>query len=159
MINNYQITKKMLLNKNHLVLLTTTYLMFLIEFQLSQYIGLNILQQYDIGVQQIDQDWLKDILYNYKDHKMYNYILMYLSIRNSNIMLIYLNIFYLYIGILNITGDIDVIVDFHILYGLIVLSLKYEYILIEFSSKTILGICGCLYIRKVLYKLYKLYLN
>ena len=140
MINNYQITKKMLLNKNHLVLLTTTYLMFLIEFQLSQYIGLNILQQYDIGVQ-------------------HNYILMYISIRNSNIMLIYLNIFYVYIGILNITGDIDVIVDFHILYGLIVLSLKYEYILIEFSSKTILGICGCLYIRKVLYKLYKLYLN
>jgi len=130
----------MLLNKNHLVLLTTTYLMFLIEFQLSQYIGLNILQQYDIEVQ-------------------YNYILMCLSIRNSNIMLIYLNIFYVYIGILNITGDIDVIVDFHILYGLIVLSLKYEYILIEFSSKTILGICGCLYIRKVLYKLYKLYLN
>jgi len=140
MINNYQITKKMLLNKNHLVLLTTTYLMFLIEFQLSQYIGLNILQQYDIGVQ-------------------YNYILMCLSIRNTNIILIYLNIFYVYIGILNITGDIDVIVDFHILYGLIVLSLKYEYILIEFSSKTILGICGCLYIRKVLYKLYKLYLN
>ena len=130
----------MLLNKNHLVLLTTTYLMFLIEFQLSQYIGLNILQQYDIGVQ-------------------HNYILMYISIRNSNIMLIYLNLFYVYIGILNITGDIDVIVDFHILYGLIVLSLKYEYILIEFSSKTILGICGCLYIRKVLYKLYKLYLN
>ena len=143
----------MLLNKNHLVLLTTTYLMFLIEFQLSQYIGLNILsQQYDIEVQQINQDWLKDDI-------LYNYILMYLSIRNSNIMLIYLNIFYLYIGILNITGDIDVIVDFHILYGLIVLSLKYEYILIEFSSKTILGICGCLYIRKVLYKLYKLYLN
>ena len=140
MINNYQITKKMLLNKNHLVLLTTTYLMFLIEFQLSQYIGLNILQQYDIEVQ-------------------YNYILMCLSIRNTNIMLIYLNLFYVYIGILNITGDIDVIVDFHILYGLIVLSLKYEYILIEFSSKTILGICGCLYIRKVLYKLYKLYLN
>tara|TARA_B110000971_G_scaffold220954_1_gene266218 strand:+ start:68 stop:529 length:462 start_codon:yes stop_codon:yes gene_type:complete len=153
MINNYQITKKMLLNKNHLVLLTTTYLMFLIEFQLSQYIGLNILsQQYDIEVQQINQDWLKDDI-------LYNYILMYLSIRNSNIMLIYLNIFYLYIGILNITGDIDVIVDFHILYGLIVLSLKYEYILIEFSSNTILGICGCLYIRKVLYKLYKLYLN
>lgn len=153
MINNYQITKKMLLNKNHLVLLTTTYLMFLIEFQLSQYIGLNILsQQYDIEVQQINQDWLKDDI-------LYNYILMYLSIRNSNIMLIYLNIFYVYIGILNITGDIDVIVDFHILYGLIVLSLKYEYILIEFSSKTILGICGCLYIRKVLYKLYKLYLN
>jgi len=140
MINNYQITKKMLLNKNHLVLLTTTYLMFLIEFQLSQYIGLNILQQYDIGVQ-------------------HNYILMYISIRNINIMLMYLNVFYVYIGILNITGDIDVIVDFHILYGLIVLSLKYEYILIEFSSKTILGICGCLYIRKVLYKLYKLYLN
>jgi len=130
----------MLLNKNHLVLLTTTYLMFLIEFQLSQYIGLNILQQYDIGVQ-------------------HNYILMYISIRNINIMLMYLNVFYVYIGILNITGDIDVIVDFHILYGLIVLSLKYEYILIEFSSKTILGICGCLYIRKVLYKLYKLYLN
>ena len=140
MINNYQCTKKMLLNKNQLVLLTTTYLMFLIEFQLSQYIGLNILQQYDIGVQ-------------------HNYILMYISIRNSNIMLIYLNVFYVYIGILNITGDIDVIVDFHILYGLIVFSLKYEYILIEFSSKTILGICGCLYIRKVLYKLYKLYLN
>jgi hypothetical protein len=153
MINNYQITKKMLLNKNHVVLLTTTYLMFLIEFQLSQYIGLNILsQQYDIEVQQINQDWLKDDI-------LYNYILMYLSIRNSNIMLIYLNVFYVYIGILNITGDIDEIVDFHILYGLIVLSLKYEYILIEFSSKTILGICGCLYIRKVLYKLYKLYLN
>jgi len=151
----------MLLNKNHLVLLTTTYLMFLIEFQLSQYIGLNILsQQYDIEVQQIDQDWLKDdILYNYKDHKMYNYIFMYLSIRNTNITLMYLNLFYVYIGILNITGEIDVIVDFHILYGLIVFSLKYEYILIEFSSKTILGICGCLYIRKALYKLYKLYLD
>ena len=140
----------MLLNKNHLVLLTTTYLMFLIEFQLSQYIGLNmLLQQYDIGVQQINKDWLKDDI-------LYNYILMYISIRNNNINL---NLFYVYIGILNITGDIDVIVDFHILYGLIVLSLKYEYILIEFSSKTILGICGCLYIRKVLYKLYKLYLN
>jgi len=34
--------------------------MFLIEFQLSQYIGFNILQQYDIEVQQIDQDLLKD---------------------------------------------------------------------------------------------------
>ena len=122
--------------------------MFLIEFQLSQYIGLNILQQYDIEVQQINRDWLKgDILYNY--------ILMYLSIRNTNIMLIYLNLFYVYIGILNIIiRDTDLLVDFHILYGLIVLSLKYEYILIEFSSKTILGICGCLYIRKVLYKLY-----
>ena len=142
----------MLLNKNHLVLLTTTYLMFLIEFQLSQYIGFNILQQYDIVFQQIDQDLLKDDI-------LYNYILMYLSIRNTNIMLIYLNIFYVYIGILNIIEEIDIIVDFHILYGLILLSLKYEYILIEFSSKTILGICGCLYIRKVLYKLYKLYLN
>ena len=145
----------MLLNKNHLVLLTTTYLMFLIEFQLSQYIGFNILQQYDIVFQQIDQDLLKDDI-------LYNYILMYLSIRNTNIMLIYINLFYVYIGILNITGEIDVIVDFHIHYGLIVLSLKYEYILIEFSCKTILGICGCLYIRKILYnlyKLYKLYLN
>ena len=156
MINNYQITKKMLLNKNHLVLITTTYLMFLIEFQLSQYIGWE--QMLDNFT--TNNYWQSnDILHYYKDEKIYKYILMYLSIRNTNIMLIYLNLFYLYIGILNITGDIDVIVDFHILYGLIVLSLKYEYILIEFSSKTILGICGCLYIRKVLYKLYKLYLN
>jgi len=141
MINNYQITKKMLLNKNHLVLLTTTYLMFLIEFQLSQYIGLNILQQYDIGVQ-------------------HNYILMYISIRNSNIMLIYLNVFYVYIGILNITGDIDVIVDFHILYGLIYMSYYYEYMPFNFLNfKMWYGLFACLYIRKVLYKLYKLYLN
>jgi hypothetical protein len=141
MINNYQITKKMLLNKNHLVLLTTTYLMFLIEFQLSQYIGLNILQQYDIGVQ-------------------HNYILMYISIRNNNIMLIYLNLFYIYFGILNITGDIDVIVDFHILYGLIYMSYYYEYMPFNFLNfKMWYGLFACLYIRKVLYKLYKLYLN
>ena len=120
----------MLLNKNHLVLLTTTYLMFLIEFQLSQYIGLNILQ-YDIGVQ-------------------HNYILMYLSIRNSNIMLIYLNVFYVYIGILNITGDIDVIVDFHILYGLIYMSYYYEYMPFNFLNfKMWYGLFACLYIRKV----------
>ena len=130
----------MLLNKNHLVLLTTTYLMFLIEFQLSQYIGLNILQ-YDIGVQ-------------------HNYILMYLSIQNTNIMLIYLNVFYVYIGILNITGDIDVIVDFHILYGLIYMSYYYEYMPFNFLNfKMWYGLFACLYIRKVLYKLYKLYLN
>jgi hypothetical protein len=146
----------MLLNKNHVVLLTTTYLMLLIESKLGQYIGWEEM----VDNFTTNTYWLSnDILHYYKDEKIYNYILMYLSILNTNIMLMYLNVFYVYIGILNITGDIDVIVDFHILYGLIVLSLKYEYILIEFSSKTILGICGCLYIRKVLYKLYKLYLN
>ena len=146
----------MLLNKNHVVLLTTTYLMLLIESKLGQYIGWEEM----VDNFTTNTYWLSnDILHYYKDDILYNYILMYFSIRNSNIMLMYLNVFYVYIGILNITGDIGVIVDFHILYGLIVLSLKYEYILIEFSSKTILGICGCLYIRKVLYKLYKLYLN
>ena len=128
--------------------------MLLIESKLGQYIGLNILsQQYDIEVQQINQDWLKDDI-------LYNYILMYLSIRNSNIMLIYLNVFYVYIGILNITGDIDVIVDFHILYGLIYMSYYYEYMPFNFLNfKMWYGLFACLYIRKVLYKLYKLYLN
>ena len=131
--------------------------MFLIEFQLSQYIGFNILQQYDIEVQQIDQDLLKDDI-------LYNYILMYLSIRNTNIMLIYLNIFYVYIGILNIIEEIDIIVDFHMLYGLIYMSYYYEYMPFDFLNfKMWYGLFACLYIHKVLYKLYKklykLYLN
>ena len=85
---------------------------------------------------------------------------MYISIKNNNIMLIYLNVFYVYIGILNITGDIDVIVDFHILYGLIYMSYYYEYMPFNFLNfKMWYGLFACLYIRKVLYKLYKLYLN
>ena len=148
----------MLLNKNHAVLFTTTFIMFVIECQLGKHID-NIYEKDNISDNfWINYYWLSnDILYHYKDHIEYKKILMYLSIQNTNIMLIYINVFYVYIGILyNIIADIDIIVDFHIRYILIVLSLKYEYIPTEYiSGKTLVGICGCLYIRIKLYKLYK----
>ena len=144
----------MLLNKNHLVLLTTTYLMLLIESKLGQYIGWEEM----VDNFTTNTYWLSnDILHYYKDEKIYNYILMYLSILNTNIMLMYLNVFYVYIGILNdVLGDIDTIVNFHILYGLIYMSYYYEYMPFNFLNfKMWYGLFACLYIRKVLYKLYK----
>ena len=152
----------MLFNKNHVVLLTTTFIMFLIESQLGQYIGWDILTRdstirdilgpvYDI-LHYMDNDVDNDV-----DNDEYKKILIYISIQNTNIMLIYINLFYMYFGILNIIiRDTDLLVNVHILYFLIVISLKYEYITIEYTNKTILSMCGCLYIHN---KLYKLYLN
>ena len=144
----------MLLNKNHLVLLTTTYLMLLIESKLGQYIGWEEM----VDNFTTNTYWLSnDILHYYKDEKIYNYILMYLSILNTNIMLMYLNVFYVYIGILkDVLGDIDTIVNFHILYGLIYMSYYYEYMPFNFLNfKMWYGLFACLYIHKVLFKLYK----
>jgi hypothetical protein len=151
----------MLFNKNHVVLLTTTFIMFLIESQLGQYIGWDILARdamirdstiiYSMGP-------VYDILHymdNDVDNDEYKKILIYISIQNTNITLIYINLFYMYFGILNIIiRDMDLLVNVHILYFLIVISLKYEYITIEYTNKTILSMCGCLYIHNKLYKLY-----
>ena len=147
----------MLFNKNHVVLLTTTFIMFLIESQLGQYIGWDILERDAM----IRDSTIRDILgpvydiLHYMDHDEYKKILIYISIQNTNITLIYINLFYMYFGILNIIiRDMDLLVNVHILYFLIVISLKYEYITIEYTNKTILSMCGCLYIHNKLYKLY-----
>ena len=93
----------MLFNKNHVVLLTTTFIMFLIESQLGQYIGWDILTRdstirdilgpvYDI-LHYMDNDVDNDV-----DNDEYKKILIYISIQNTNIMLIYINLFYMYFG-------------------------------------------------------------
>lgn len=93
----------------------------------------------------------------FKELSYYNTIVSYVALCNILDMMYYLNIVYLYFGILSkIFIDIDTIVDFHLLYILILLCNIYRLIPFDFGLQMWLGIFGCLYIRKIYVKLLNL---
>jgi hypothetical protein len=92
-----------------------------------------------------------------KDHVYYNYYLMFYTMCNIIEIMYYINIIYLYFGILSkIFNDIDTIVDIHLFYGLILFCNLYNILPFDFSLQMILGLFGCLYIRNIYIKLLNL---
>jgi len=93
----------------------------------------------------------------FKELSNYNIIVSYVALCNIMNMMYYINIVYLYFGILSkIFNDIDTIIDCHLLYGLILLCNIYNLFPFDFSMQNWLGIFGCLYIRKIYVKILNL---
>ena len=93
----------------------------------------------------------------FKEISYYNTIVSYVALCNIIDMMFYINIFYLYIRLLSkIIIDIETIIDFHLLYGLIYICSIYRLITLDFSLQMWLGIFGCLYIRNIYVKLLNL---
>ena len=93
----------------------------------------------------------------FKELSNYNIIVSYVALCNIIQTMFYINIVYLYFGILSkIFNDIDTIIDCHLLYGLILLCNIYRLITFDFSLQMWLGIFGCLYIRKIYVKILNL---
>ena len=85
------------------------------------------------------------------------YVVSYVVLCNIIDMMYYMNIVYLYFGLLSkIFNDIDTIIDFHLLYGLILFCNICELITLDFSLQMWLGTFGCLYIRNIYVKLLNL---
>ena len=92
-----------------------------------------------------------------KELSNYNIIVSYVVLCNIIDMMYYMNIVYLYFGLLSkIFNDIDTIIDFHLLYGLILFCSICELITLDFSLQMWLGTFGCLYIRNIYVKLLNL---
>lgn len=92
-----------------------------------------------------------------KDHVYYNYYLMFYTMCNIIDMMYYMNIVYLYFGILSkIFNDINTIIDCHLLYGLILICSICELITLDFGLQMWLGTFGCLYIRNIYVKILNL---
>lgn len=86
----------------------------------------------------------------------YIYVMFYTLCKIIDLMY-YINIFYLYIGILSkIFIDINTIIDCHLLYGLIFICNVYNLFPFDFSIQNWLGIFGCLYIRNIYVKILNL---
>jgi hypothetical protein len=93
----------------------------------------------------------------FKELSNYNTIVSYVALCNIIDMMYYMNIVYLYFGILSkIFNDINTIIDCHLLYGLIIICSIYELITLDFSLQMWLGTFGCLYIRNIYVKLLNL---
>ena len=93
----------------------------------------------------------------FKELSNYNIIVSYVVLCNIIDMMYYMNIVYLYFGLLSkIFNDIDTIIDFHLLYGLILFCSICELITLDFSLQMWLGTFGCLYIRNIYVKLLNL---
>ena len=93
----------------------------------------------------------------FKELYHYNTIVSYVALCNIIHMMYYMNIFYLYIGILSkIFIDIEIIIDFHLLYIIILLCFIYDIIPFDFSIQMLLGLFGCLYIRNIYVKILNL---
>lgn len=106
-------------------------------------------------------DWDKFItdytIHILKDHDYYHYYLMFYTLCNIIEIMYYINIIYLYFGILSkIFNDIDTIVDIHLFYGLILFCNLYNILPFDFSMQNWLGLFGCLYIRNIYIKLLNL---
>ena len=93
----------------------------------------------------------------FKELSNYNIIVSYVALCNIIQTMFYINIVYLYFGILSkIFNDINTIIDCHLLYGLILLCNIYNLFPFDFSMQNWLGIFGCLYIRKIYVKILNL---
>ena len=93
----------------------------------------------------------------FKELSNYNIIVSYVVLCNIIDMMYYMNIVYLYFGLLSkIFNDIDTIIDFHLLYGLILFCSICELITLDFSLQMWLGTFGCLYIRNIYVKILNL---
>ena len=93
----------------------------------------------------------------FKELSNYNTIVSYVALCNIIDMMYYMNIVYLYFGILSkIFNDINTIIDCHLLYGLILFCSIYDLFPLDFSIQMWLGIFGCLYIRNIYVKLLNL---
>lgn len=92
-----------------------------------------------------------------KDYDYYHYYLMFYTLCKIIDMMYYINIIYLYFGLLSkIFNDIDTIIDIHLLYILILLCNVYNLFPFDFSIQNWLGIFGCLYIRNIYVKILNL---
>lgn len=93
----------------------------------------------------------------FKELSNYNTIVSYVVLCNIIDMMFYINIVYLYFGLLSkIFNDIDTIIDCHLLYGLLMVCNIYEIIILDFSLQMWLGTFGCLYIRNIYVKILNL---
>ena len=93
----------------------------------------------------------------FKELSNYNTIVSYVVLCNIIDMMYYMNIVYLYFGLLSkIFNDINTIIDFHLLYGLILICSICEIITHDFGLQMWLGLFGCLYIRNIYVKLLNL---
>ena len=131
-------------------IINTEYLSFMIVWGLLYIIKYTY---YDIYIDVVNNE-------NYmlfKELSYYNTIVSYVALCNIIDIMYYSNIIYLYFGLLSkIFIDIDTIIDFHLLYILILLCNIYRLIVFDFSLQMWLGIFGCLYIRKIYVKLLNL---
>lgn len=128
-------------SKIYLSLIIVTVIMYIIEYNLSQRL---------IGVDE-------ENVYLLYESPIFTNALIYISIVKTNFQLLCIHIVYIYFAILNtIFNDIDSIVDFHIFYGLIYGSFYFEYMPFDYTdSKMWYGLMACMYIRNILYKIYK----
>ena len=142
----------MIFNQNHMSLLMTTAIVYIFDHLVFQY--------YAMSNQPNTNYWIpSDVLTLYEGHDEYNSILFYFMIHNIRFIYFIINILYVYIGILNyILDDIDGIVRFHILYILILTSLKLEYISSGYIIQSTFTIYLCLHVRDLLMSLYLLLL-
>lgn len=93
----------------------------------------------------------------FKELSNYNIIVSYIALCNIIDTMYYMNIVYLYFGILSkIFNDINTIIDCHLLYILILICNVYDLFPLDFSMQNWLGIFGCLYIRNIYVKLLNL---
>ena len=93
----------------------------------------------------------------FKELSYYNTIVSYVALCNIIQTMFYINIVYLYFGILSkIFNDINTIIDCHLLYGLILICNVYNLFPFDFSMQNWLGIFGCLYIRNIYVKILNL---
>jgi len=93
----------------------------------------------------------------FKELSNYNTIVSYVVICNIIDMMFYMNLVYLYFGLLSkIFIDIETIIDIHLLYVLILICNIYRLFPLDFSMQNWLGIFGCLYIRNIYVKILNL---
>ena len=129
------------ITNDYVLLLLVMTIMYIIEIYLSE------------GLIDIDID----NIYMLFDLPIFRRALIYITIVKTNIVLFHFHNIYLYFTILNILfDDIDTIVDFHILYSVIYLSFYFEYMPFDILNlKLWYGLMACIYIRNILYKIYK----
>ena len=146
----------MIFNLNHMSLRWSLAIVYIFENLVFQYYAMPINQPMPINPP-IPNYWIpSDVLTLYEGHDEYNLILLNFTINNIKFILLIINIFYVYIGILNyILDDIESIVKFHILYILILTSMKLEYISQGYIIQSTFTIYLCLHVRDQLYILYK----
>lgn len=92
-----------------------------------------------------------------QNHDEYIYYLIFYAMCKIIDTMYYMNIVYLYFGILSkIFNDIDTIIDCHLLYGIILTCNIYDLIPFDYSLQMWLGLFGCLYIRNIYVKILNL---
>ena len=93
----------------------------------------------------------------FKELYYYNIIVSYVVLCKIIQIMFYMNIVYLYFGLLSkIFNDIKTIIDIHLLYILIMSCYIYDIIPFNFSIQMWLELFGCLYIRNIYVKILNL---